>query len=107
MRYAVVSLGNHDFDNGVEALVAAMKFATFEFVSSNYDVTGTPLERRVKPYVVRVIGGVRVGLFGMGVSPDNLITPENFKGVKYNDPVKAARDTVATLRGRERCTLVV
>jgi 5'-nucleotidase len=105
--YDVVTLGNHDFDNGVTALAAAMKFATFAFVSSNYDVTGTPLESRVKPYVVRVIGGVRVGLFGMGISPDNLITPENFKGVKYNDPVKAARNVVTTLRGRERCTLVV
>jgi 5'-nucleotidase len=105
--YDVVTLGNHDFDNGVDALAAAMKFAAFEFVSCNYDVTGTSLERRVKPYVVRVLGGVRVGLFGMGVSPANLITPENFRGVKYNDPVRSARDTVATLRGRERCTLVV
>src|SRR5882762_5825737 len=94
--YDVVTLGNHDFDNGVDALAAAMKFANFEFVSSNYDVRGTPLESRVKPYVVRVIGGVRVGLFGMGVSPDNLITPENFKSVKYNDPVKASRDVVKT-----------
>jgi 5'-nucleotidase len=57
--------------------------------------------------VVRVLDGVRVGLFGLGVSPDNLITPENFKGVRYNDPVKATRDVVATLRGPERCTLVV
>jgi 5'-nucleotidase len=105
--YDIVTLGNHDFDNGVEALAAAMKFANFEFVSSNYDVTGTPLASRVKPYVVRLIGGVRVGLFGLGISPDNLITPENFKGVKYNDPVKASRDTVATLRGRERCTVVI
>lgn len=105
--YDVGTLGNHDFDNGVDALAAAMKFANFEFVSSNYDVTGTPLASRVKPYVVRVIGGVRVGLFGLGISPDNLITPENFKGVKYNDPVKAAKDVVATLRGLERCTLVV
>jgi 5'-nucleotidase len=56
---------------------------------------------------VRVIGGVRVGLFGLGVSPDNLITPENFKGVKYNDPVKAASDVVALLRKREHCTLVI
>jgi 5'-nucleotidase len=54
-----------------------------------------------------VIGGVRVGLFGLGISPDSLITPDNFKGVKYNDPVKATRDVVATLRGRERCTVVV
>ncbi|HSS20169.1 MAG TPA: metallophosphoesterase [Pyrinomonadaceae bacterium] len=105
--YDVVTLGNHDFDNGVDALAAAMKFANFDFVSANYDVQGTPLQSRVKPYVVRVVGGVRVGLFGMGVSPDNLITPENFKGVKYNDPVKAAKDVVATLRGRERCTLVI
>jgi len=105
--YDVGTLGNHEFDNGVDALAAAMKFADFDFVSSNYDVRGTPLESRVKPCVVRVIGGVRVGLFGLGVSPDNLITPDNFKGVKYNDPVKAAREIVGTLRGRDRCTLVI
>ncbi len=105
--YDVVTLGNHEFDNGVDALAAAMKFANFEFVSSNYEVRGTPLEASVKPYVVRVVGGVRVGLFGMGVSPQNLITPENFKGVKYLDPIKAADQTVRTLRQRERCTLVV
>jgi 5'-nucleotidase len=105
--YDVVTLGNHDFDNGVAALASAMKYANFEFVSSNYDVTGTPIAARVKPYTVRVLNGVRVGLFGLGVSPNNLITPENFKGVTYNDPVKASRDVVATLRGPEKCTVVV
>lgn len=105
--YDVVTLGNHDFDNGVDALVAAMKFATFDFVSTNYDVRGTPLEDKVKPYVVRVLGGVRVGLFGMGISPTNLITAENFKGVKYLDPVRMARGVVKVLRGQERCTLVI
>ncbi|MEO8434425.1 MAG: metallophosphoesterase [Pyrinomonadaceae bacterium] len=105
--YDVVTLGNHDFDNGVDALVAAMNFATFDFVSTNYDVRGTLLEKRVKPYVVRVLGGVRVGLFGMGISPANLITPENFKGVTYLDPVRMARGVVKVLRGQERCTLVV
>jgi 5'-nucleotidase len=105
--YDVVTLGNHDFDNGVDALAVAMKFANFDFVSSNYDVRNTPLESRVKPYVVRMIRGVRVGLFGLGISPDNLITPANFKGVKYNDPVKAAKEVVGALREKERCTLVV
>ena len=105
--YDVGTLGNHDFDNGVDALVAAMKFANFDFVSSNYAFSGTPLESRVKRYVVRTLGGVRVGLFGMGISPDNLITPENFKGVKYMDPVKSAREVVETLRQRERCNLVI
>ena len=105
--YDVVTLGNHDFDNGVDALAAAMKFANFEFVSSNYDVRGTPLENKVKPYVVRVLGGVRVGLFGLGISPNNLITPDNFKGVKHLDPVRMARGVVKLLREQERCQLVV
>jgi 5'-nucleotidase len=105
--YDVVTLGNHDFDNGVDALAAAMKFANFDFVSSNYDMRGTSLEKLVKPYVVRELAGVRVGLFGLGISPNNLITPENFKGVKYLDPVRMARGVVKLLREQERCQLVV
>src|SRR5215216_5784618 len=80
--YDVGTLGNHDFDNGVDALAEAMKYAKFEFVSANYDVRGTALESRVKPYVVRELAGVRVGIFGLGISPAGLITPENFKGIK-------------------------
>ena len=105
--YDVVTLGNHDFDNGVEALAAAMKFANFEFVSTNYDVRGTVLESRVKPYAIRTFGDVRIGLFGLGISPDNLITPENFKGVKYMDPVQMSRGVVRLLRDREKCQLVI
>src|SRR2546421_2720080 len=105
--YDVGTLGNHDFDNGVAALAAAMKFANFDFVSTNYDVRGTPIEARVKPYVVRIFGDVRVGLFGLGISPDNLITPENFRGVKYLDPVRMTRGVVRLLREQEKCQLVV
>ena len=105
--YDVVTLGNHDFDNGVAALAAAMKFSNFDFVSSNYEVRGTPIESRVKPYVVRVLDGLRIGIFGLGINPVGLITPENFKGVTYRDPVQAAQETVRTLREREHCTLVL
>src|SRR5918996_1322392 len=105
--YDIGTLGNHEFDNGVEALAAALKFANFDLVSSNYDVKGTVLEGRVKPYVVKTVGGIRVGLFGLGISPVALITPENFKGITYIDPVLAARDVVKKLREEERCALVV
>lgn len=105
--YDVGTLGNHEFDNGVEALAAAMKFARFDFVSSNYDVHGTPIESRVKPYVVREVAGVRVGLFGLGISPEALITPTNFRGISYHDPVEMSRGVVKVLRETERCTLVV
>ncbi len=105
--YDAGTLGNHEFDNGVDALAAALKFASFDVVSANYDVKGTVLEQHVKRYVVRTLGGIRVGLFGLGVSPVGLITPENFKGVTYIDPVVAAREVVKKLREEERCALVV
>jgi 5'-nucleotidase len=105
--YDVGTLGNHEFDNGVEALAAALKFANFEIVSANYDVKGTVLEGRVKPYIVRELAGIRVGLFGLGISPVALITPESFKGVTYLDPVEKSREVVKTLRDQERCQLVI
>jgi 5'-nucleotidase len=105
--YDAGTLGNHEFDNGVEALAAALKFANFDVVSANYDVKGTVLEGRVKPYVVKTLAGIRIGLFGLGVSPVALITPANFKGVTYNDPVVSAREVVKTLREKERCAMVV
>lgn len=105
--YDAGTLGNHEFDNGVDSLAAAMKFANFDLLSANYDVGGTPLEGRVKRYVVRQVGGVRVGLFGLGISPAGLITPANFKGITYRDPVAASREVVAEMRDRERCDLVV
>ncbi len=105
--YDAGTLGNHEFDNGVDALVAVTKFAKFDLLSANYDVRGTPLESLVKRYVVRELNGVRVGLFGLGISPAGLITPANFKGITYRDPVAAAREVVKALRETERCTLVV
>ncbi len=105
--YDVATLGNHEFDNGVIALAAAMKFANFDFVSANYGVAGSPLEKFVKRYVIREVGGVRIGLFGLGISPTGLITPANFQGVTYQDPVAVSREMVKTLRETERCQLVV
>ncbi len=105
--YDAGTLGNHEFDNGVDALAAALKFADFDIVSANYDVKGTPLEAKVKPYVVKTVGGIRVGLFGLGISAVGLIAPANFKGVTFIDPVIAARGVVKTLRDKENCSLVV
>ncbi|HEV2914961.1 MAG TPA: metallophosphatase [Pyrinomonadaceae bacterium] len=105
--YDVVTLGNHDFDNGIEGLAEAMKHAKFEFVSANYDVTGTAIASRVKPYVVRELGGIRIGLFGLGIKLEGLNPPESFKGLKYLDPVRMARGVTRLLREREKCSMVV
>src|SRR5437879_7215930 len=88
--YDAGTIGNHEFDNGVESLARALTFANFDIVSTNYDVRGSALESKVKPHVVKEVGGVRVGLFGMGISPTGLITPENFKPPKYHEPARIA-----------------
>src|SRR4029079_10202509 len=92
--YDAGTLGNHEFDNGIDSLVAALKFAKFDIVSSNYDVKGTALEGLFKRYLVKTVSGIRIGLFGLGISPVSLIDPANFKGVTFIDPVIAARDVV-------------
>jgi len=105
--YDAGTLGNHEFDNGVASLAAALKFANFDIVSANYDVKGTALEGIVKPYVVKTVAGLHVGLFGLGISPVSLIDPANFKGVTYLDPITSARDVVRVLREKENCALVI
>jgi 5'-nucleotidase len=105
--YDAATLGNHEFDNGIASLAAAMRFAGFDIVSSNYDVRGTVLEKRVKRYIVREVAGVKIGLFGLGVGPKGLITPVNFQGITYLDPVETARSVVKDLREREKCSLVL
>lgn len=105
--YDAGTIGNHEFDNGVESLAKAMEFAKFEIVSTNYDVRGSALENRVKTHVVREVGGVKVGLFGLGIRPEGLITPDNFKPLKYLDPVRMTRGVTRLLREQEHCKLVV
>ena len=105
--YDAGTIGNHEFDNGVESLAKAMQFANFDIVSTNYDVRGSALESKVKTHVVKELGGVRVGLFGLGISPIGLITPDNFKPLQYLEPVRMARGVSKLLREQERCTLVL
>ena len=105
--YDVGTIGNHEFDNGVVSLAKALSFANFDIVSTNYDVRGSALENKVKPYVVKEVDGLRVGLFGLGISPTGLITPDNFKPLQYLDPVRVSRDVAKLLREQERCNLVL
>jgi 5'-nucleotidase len=106
MDYDVATIGNHDFDNGIEGLVEMMPHATFDFVSANYDCGGSPLEPHVRPWVIREIGGVRVGIFGLGIAFEGLVLPSLHEGVRYTDPYAAARRAVAQLRS-QGCSLII
>jgi 5'-nucleotidase len=106
--YDAGTLGNHDFDNGVEGLVSAMGEATFPFVNCNFDLKGAPaLAKRVQPYLIRQFPGCKVGIAGVGVSFQGLVTDSNHKGVDWRDPVAALKPVVKRLREQEHVDLVI
>ena len=107
MRYDAATIGNHEFDFGVENMARLFKKADFPIVCANYDFTGTALEGVVKPYVVLRRGGLRIGVFGLSPQLDGLVMAKTCAGVKYNDPVKAANDVAKLLKEQEKCDLVV
>ncbi len=106
MGYDVATLGNHDFDNGVDGLVEMLPEAGFEFVSANYDVSESALAGHVQPHTVREFDGVRVGIFGLGIAFEKLVLASLHEGVRYTDPFAAARTACEELRA-QGCSLVI
>ncbi|MDO5570926.1 MAG: metallophosphoesterase [Bacteroidales bacterium] len=106
LGYNVATLGNHEFDNGVDSLANILKLARFPFVSSNYDVAGTALEPYLRKKLVIEIDGVKIGFIGLNVEPYGLISKKNFVGITYLDPVEAANKYAKELR-KEGCQYVV
>ena len=107
MRYDAVTLGNHEFDNGVDTLAARLREASFEVVCTNYAVEGTPLEGIVKKSVVFERAGWKVGVIGLGVNPDGLILKSNFGGVRYLDPLEVANAYADSLKQQCDCDAVI
>jgi 5'-nucleotidase len=107
MKYDASTLGNHDFDNGLEGLQKQLPNATFPFLIANYDFSATPLAGKFKPYKVFDKQGIRVGVFGLGIELAGLVSDKNFGATKYLDPIAVANDMVKQLRGPEKCDLVI
>lgn len=98
MGYEIATLGNHEFDNGVEALAQMLTPAKFDIVSANYNVNNTPLNTLVKPYMIKEIDGVKIGIIGLCVDPKGLIDSKNCEGIIYKDPIKTANELAANLK---------
>ena len=107
MGYDAATLGNHEFDYGVDNLARLARKAEFPIVCANYDFTGTPLEGLIKPYTIIKRNGVKIGIFGVSPQLDGLVMAQSCKGVKYNDPVKAANDVARLLKEKEKCDQVI
>ncbi|MDR1584592.1 MAG: metallophosphatase [Prevotellaceae bacterium] len=107
MKYDAATLGNHEFDNGVDTLAAVLSMAEFPVLCSNYDVSATQLSGMLKPYLLVEKGGVKIGLFALCINPQGLIMAANYRGIIYNDPLQTAVEMSSFLKKDKKCDVIV
>lgn len=107
LKYDAATIGNHDFDNGIDGLFAQLPHAKFDFLTANYDFRNTIMDGHTKPYKVYIVDGIRIGVFGLGIKLENLVNKDNYKETNYLDPLEIAQDMEYKLRKEEKCDLVI
>lgn len=107
MRYDAGTIGNHEFDFGLENMARLFRLAEIPIVCANYDVTGTVLEGLVKEYVVLHRDGIKIGVFGLGAQLEGLVAKASYGDVKFEDPVSEAQRIADLLKMQEKCDLVI
>jgi 5'-nucleotidase len=107
MGYDASTLGNHDFDAGLDGLVKQLPLAGFPFLNVNYNFTDTPLDGKIKRHKIFRFDGVTVGVFGLGIEPAGLIPRDLYGNVKYNDPIPLANQMAAELKHDYKCDYVI
>ncbi|MBA9074151.1 5'-nucleotidase [Flavobacterium gossypii] len=107
LKYDLATMGNHDFDNGIDGFYSQLHNAKFDFVSANYDFKNTVLDGIVKPYKIFVKDGIKIGVFGLGVELDGLVDKKNYKETVYNDPISVSQEMTRILKTQEKCDLII
>jgi 5'-nucleotidase len=107
LKYDVATIGNHDFDNGINGLYAQLPHAKFDFISANYDFTNTVMNTHVKPYKTFVKDGIKIGVFGLGIELQGLVNKAAYKETVYLDPIEIAQDMSRILKTEKACDLII
>ncbi len=107
MGYDASTIGNHDFDNGLDGLVKQLPHANFPLLNVNYDFSGTVMENKTLPYKIFLKEGVKIGVFGLGIELDGLVDKKLYGNTKYLDPLEKAAETAYLLKKKKHCDLVI
>jgi 5'-nucleotidase len=107
MGYNAMTIGNHEFDGGLQGLRFALPYAKFDILSANYDFSETVLNGMVQPYKIYTVDGIKVGVFGLGVALQGMVSPMNYGNTKYLDPLQKAAEIAYLLKKTKKCDLVI
>ncbi len=106
MGYDAITIGNHDFDAGLENFANQLQFAKFPVVICNYDFSHTSMENKAIPYKIFFKGKLKIGILGVGIELNGLVPDELFGKTIYLEPIEHANKTAAYLR-KQGCDLII
>jgi 5'-nucleotidase len=101
------TLGNHEFDNGLEGLIYPMKHAQFDIINANYDFKNTLLDGKIKPYKIYEKDGLKIGVFGLGIELNGLVNKVQYGETRYLDPLEIAQSMTKILKDEKKCDLII
>ena len=107
MGYDAMTIGNHEFDNGIDGIANQIHHANFPFISSNYDFDNTVLKNKVIQHKVFNKSGIKVGVFGIGVELKGLVDPKLYGNTKYLEPMNVANNKAYLLKKKLNCDIVI
>ena len=107
LKYDALTIGNHDFDGGIENLAKQLEQVSFPVLCGNYNFTNTPMEGKTKPYHIFKKDGLRIGVFGLGIELKGLVPKDLYTNTIYEDPIEKANYYAKLLKVEEKCNLVV
>lgn len=107
MGYDAATIGNHEFDYGLDNMARVFRMAKFPIICTNYDFTGTAVEGTTKPWAIIRRNGLRIGLIGLCPQLNGLVDANKCQGVKYLDPIEAGNRTAAMLKSKKNCDIVI
>ena len=107
MKYDAATIGNHDFDGGMDGLLKQMPHANFPLLNVNYDFSDTVLARKIEAYKIFNKGGIKIGVFGVGIELEGLVPKKLYGNTIYNDPLSTANNTAKLLKHELDCDYVI
>ena len=107
LKYDAATIGNHDFDNGIDGLFAQLPHAKFQLISANYDFSNTVMNGFTKPFEIYTVDDIKIGVYGLGIELDGLVTKKLFKETVYLNPFEIAQDTERKLKEEEKCDIII
>ena len=107
MKYDAATIGNHDFDNGLDGILRKLPHAKFPFLCANYDFSDSLLYGKFEPYKVFKKGGIRIGVFGIGIELDGLVPKSLYGNTIYHNPIRKSNHYANHLRNELGCDLII